>query len=99
MAVRESERAYIVFRGTGCGGRVVEVHLIDAPAAGNMADAWARLSRLDPSVDPRSIEIETRRRLRPAARTPVRPGPSPSPPIDFARWLAERAAMAHHPDP
>ena len=55
------ERAYVIYRGTGRGDRLVEVHIVAAPGLGTVADAWMRLTRLDPSVDPRSLEIETRR--------------------------------------
>jgi len=92
MAVQVAERAYIIYRGTGRGDRPVEVHLIDVPAAGTVADAWARLSQLDPSVDPTSIEIEVRRRPRRTSRR----GRAASSPINLALWVAERAAMAQH---
>ena len=49
----------------------------------------------DPSVDPLSLEIETR-------RLPQRPRPAPrqpGPPVDLARWVAARAALAHHERP
>jgi len=86
------ERAYVIYRGAGRGGRPVEVHLVAAPGVATVADAWARLARLDPTVDPESLEIETRRLPR---RSP-RPGPRrPGPPVDLGRWLAARATMAH----
>jgi hypothetical protein len=87
------ERAYIVYRGTGRGGRPVEVHLVTPPGVATMADAWTRLTRLDPTVDPTSIEIETRR-LPGKATPPARRRPSA--PIDLGRWLAARAPMAQH---
>ena len=65
MRVGEAvERALVIYRATGRGNRAVEVHLIAAPRVATVADAWARLTRLDPSVDPRSLEIETRRLSR-----------------------------------
>ena len=99
-ARHSTERTYVIYRGTGRGDRPVEVHLIAAPdaAAATAADAWTRLARLDATVDPRSIEIETR-------RLPRRPGPAAtgrrqsSAPIDLARWLAARAAMGHDARP
>jgi hypothetical protein len=95
MRVGQAEdRAYVVYRGTGRGNRPVEVHLVAAPAIATAADAWTRLTRLDPSVDPRSIEIETRR-LRRSEPARARGPKGSTPPIDLARWLARRAAMAH----
>jgi hypothetical protein len=89
---RVADRAYVIYRGIGRGNRPVEVRLVTAPGIVTAADAWERLRRLDPSVDPRSIEIETRRLRR---STPAPRRRSPTPPIDLARWLARRAAMAH----
>ena len=94
-AGRTEDRAYVIYRGAGRGGRPVEVHLVAAPGVATLADAWARLTRLDPSVDPLSLEIETR-------RLPQRPRPAPrqpGPPVDLARWVAARAALAHHERP
>jgi hypothetical protein len=96
-ARHSTERSYVIYRGTGRGDRPVEVHLIAAPDAATAADAWTRLARLDATVDPRSIEIETR-------RLPRRPGLATgrrqsSAPIDLARWLAARAAMGHDARP
>jgi hypothetical protein len=87
------DRAYVIYRGAGRGGRAVEVHLVAAPGVATMGDAWTRLTRLDPSVDPLSLEIETR--LLP----PRAPRPAPrraEAPVDLARWVAARAALAHH---
>ena len=95
-AGRTEDRAYVIYRGAGRGGRPVEVHLVAAPGVATLADAWARLTRLDPSVDPLSLEIETRR----LPRRPPRPAPrQPGPPVDLARWVAARAALAHHERP
>lgn len=93
MAQAESgDRAYIVYRAIAQGTRSVEVHLVMAASAATVADAWARLSWLDPKVDPRSLEIET-------WTLPRRPAPLPaaaaSHPIEIAHWLAARAAMPH----
>ena len=66
-AGRTEDRAYVIYRGAGRGGRPVEVHLVAAPGVATLADAWARLTRLDPSVDPLSLEIETRRLPRRSA--------------------------------
>jgi hypothetical protein len=102
MDARQStERSYVIYRGTGRGDRPVEVHLIAAPDAVTAADAWTRLARLDATVDPRSIEIETRRLprrpgLAAAGRAATRQS---SAPIDLARWLAARTAMGHHARP
>jgi hypothetical protein len=89
----KEERAYVIYRGAGRGGREVEVHLVAAPGVATMADAWTRLTRLDPSVDPMSLEIETRR----LPRRPARPAQRRTEPlVDLARWVAARAALAHH---
>jgi hypothetical protein len=97
---RTEERAYVIYRGTGRGGRPVEVHLVARPGVATVADAWARLTRLDPTVEPTSLEIETRRLPRPSGIGKPRPGPRrPEPPVDLARWLAARARMAQHGRP
>ena len=90
-----SERAYVIYRALGRGDRPVEVHLIAAAGVATVADAWERLSRLDLGVDPRSLEIETRRLPR-RFRLAGSAGARPTPPVDLARWVAARAAMAHH---
>ena len=93
MATVESgERAYVVYRAAGRGDRPVEVHLVMAADAATVGDAWTRLTRLDPSVDPRSLENETRRL---ASRPRATAAGEPSPPVDIAHWLAARAAMPH----
>jgi hypothetical protein len=95
-----AERAYVIYRGVGRGGRPVEVHLVAGPGVETVADAWTRLTRLDPTVDPASLEIETRRLPRRSGLGAPRRGPRrPEPPVDLARWLAARAAMAHHGRP
>jgi len=101
-ARHSTERSYVIYRGTGRGDRPVEVHLIAAPdaAAATAADAWTRLARLDATVDPRSIEIETRRLpRRPGLATGRTATCQSSAPIDLARWLAARAAMGHDARP
>jgi hypothetical protein len=95
---RALERSYVIYRGTGNGGRPVEVHLVAGPGVATVADAWARLTRLDPSVDPESVEIETRRLPRRSCLGAPRPR-RPAPAVDLARWLAARAAMDHHGRP
>ena len=100
MGGEAADRSYVIYRGTGRGNRPVEVHLVAAPGVATVADAWTRLSRLDPSVDPRSLEIETRRLpRRPEPGRARGAGRAPTPPIDLARWLADRAAMAHDARP
>lgn len=90
-----SERAYVIYRAVGRAGRPVEVHLVAAARVATVADAWARLSRIDPGIDPRSLEIETRRLPR-RFRLAGSVGRPSAPPVDLARWVAARAAMAHH---
>jgi hypothetical protein len=89
---QDADRAYVIYRGTGRGNRPVEVHLVVAPGIATVAHAWARLTRVDPSVDPRSIEIETRQLHR---SWPRRARGKGSTPIDLVSRLARRAAMAH----
>jgi hypothetical protein len=91
-----SERAYVIYRGVGRGDRTVEVHLVIRAAVASVGDAWARLTALDPSVDPQSIEMEIRRQRRMPARIGHKEATTP---IDLARWVAARAAMAHHARP
>jgi hypothetical protein len=88
------ERAHVIYRATGRGNRPVEVHLVATPAAATVGDAWTRLTQVDATVDPRSLEIETRLRPR-SARGTRAAAPRTALPIDLARWLAGRAAMAH----
>ena len=68
-----AELAYVTYRATGGGRQPVEVHLVMVPSAATVADAWSRLTQIDPTVDPYSLEIESRRvapRVVPLSRRP-----------------------------
>jgi hypothetical protein len=55
--------AEITYRANVIDGREVVVRSQRAPDTATLADAWARLTALDPGVDPMSIEIEIREAL------------------------------------
>jgi hypothetical protein len=52
--------AYVIYRATSSRGRELEVHLAIAAEAATVQDAWSRLTRICPDVDPTSLEIEVR---------------------------------------
>jgi hypothetical protein len=63
MRSRFEAVADITYRANATDAGEVVVRLRRAPEAATLADAWARLSALDPGIDPMSIEVEIREAL------------------------------------
>lgn len=68
MRLQVAELVQIAYRATGPGGGDVEIRFVGQASRATAADAYDRLSSRYGSIDPATIEIET----RPLPPTPFR---------------------------